>query len=75
MSVIEYNPVAGLTIRQALQNAKTTASMEHKNVVANLNDVIMCISSRTNVDKALQLYAEKLALKYEVEKIKRIKQK
>lgn len=75
MSVIEYTPVAGLTIKEALQRAQQMAYSERKTVVTTINDIVMCITKKTNIDTALQLYKERLCWKYEIEKIKNEKQK
>ena len=75
MSVIEYVPVTGLTIKEALERAKSIAHKENKKVVATINDVIMCVSANSNIKMALNSYHEKLNLKYEIEKMKRERQK
>jgi len=75
MSVIEYKPVAGLTITQALETARLIARKENKKVIANINDIIMCISHNTNIKLALNLYQRRLEFKYEIEKMKRKRQK
>lgn len=69
MSVIEYTPVAGLTITQALETARLIARKENKKVIANINDIIMCISHNTNIKLALNLYQKRLEFKYDVEKM------
>ena len=69
MSVIEYTPVAGLTITQALETARLIARKENKKVIANINDIIMCISHNTNIKLALDLYQKRLEFKYDVEKM------
>ena len=75
MSVIEYSPVAGLTIKEALQRAQMMATKENKTVVANINNIVMCITKKTDIDKTLQSYHQLLKFKYEIETIKREKQK
>ena len=75
MSVIEYTPIAGLTIEEALERARWIARREGKKVIATINDVIMCISQDSNIKMALNSYHEKLNLKYEIEKMKRERQK
>ena len=75
MSVIEYIPVCGLTIREALNNAKALARKNNKTVIANINDIIMCVSSTSTIKDTLDLYHKKLDLKYEIEKMKHEKQK
>ena len=75
MSVIEYVPVCGLTIKEALKTARTMAREQNKKVIANINDVIMCISSDSDIQMSLDSYREKLDFKYEIENMKREKQK
>lgn len=75
MPTIEYSPVAGLTILEALRKARMMACKDKSIVVANINDVIVCISPETDVKTALQSYRQKLDFKYEIEKIKRTRQK
>lgn len=75
MLVTEYTPVAGLTIKEALRHAKVIARTEGGTTIANINDVIMCISQKTDINEALDLYYQKSNLKYEIEKIKNEKQK
>lgn len=71
MSVIEYKPVAGLPIRNALYIAKKMAAVEGTAVIADINDVIMRITKNTDVDEALKLYLSQYAFKLEIENIKR----
>ena len=75
MSAIEYTPVAGFTIEEALERARWIARREGKKVIANINDIIMCVSQDSNIKMALNSYHEKLNLKYEIEKIRRERQK
>lgn len=75
MSVNEYKPVAGLTIREALQQAKVIARTQGGTTVANINDIIMCVSQKTDISEALDLYYQKLNFKNEIENIKREKQR
>ena len=75
MSVIEYIPVCGLTIKEALENAKAIACKEDKQVVATINDIVMCISPDSDIKTELESYRDKLNFKYEIEKMKRERQK
>ena len=75
MSVIEYKPVAGLTIEQALRRAWTKAYRNYTTVVANVNDVIMCVTPETDIKEAMKSYNKRLAFKHEIEKLKNEKQK
>lgn len=64
MNIIEYHPVAGLTIKEALTRAIGIASEKNKIVKAYINDIIVNIDKDTNIDKALSLYLDKLNAKY-----------
>ena len=75
MSVTEYFPVAGLTIKDAFQRVKVIAIKEGVTTIAHINDIIMCISQKTDISEALNLYTQRVDLKYEIEKNKNEKQK
>lgn len=69
--ITEYKPIPGTTIKNALKNAKRLAHHHNTTVIANINDIMMCLNAKTDIDKALTNYHEKLDLKYEVMKIQR----
>ena len=71
MGALEYDPLAGLTINQAIANAKKMARAERCTVVADINDILMIINEQTDVDKAVDLYQDKLNFKYEIEMMRR----
>ena len=71
MSCIEYKPVVGMTIMEALSNAVAKADMYGKNVLADINDIVMVIKPHSNLKKIVKDYRQKLKFKYEINDIKR----
>ena len=57
---IVYDPVAGLTILQALENAINLAKKTNKIVKANINDVDMTFSKNTKVAVSLRIFHKRL---------------
>jgi len=68
--MIKYNPVAGLTIIEAISKAVQKARASNDLVEANINDVILYITPNSKVEKYYTLYKKHLEQKY-----KRISQK
>jgi len=62
--------VAGLTVEQALSQARRTAYVYNDAVLAIINDIVMVVYKGTDIQKALAEYQDKLQFKYEIEKIK-----
>lgn len=60
MEKIKYAPVAGLTIKEAIERAKKMARENHVIVVTMINDIILHITEKTNIEKALETYRQKL---------------
>ncbi|MBR4891810.1 MAG: hypothetical protein IKZ34_01330 [Alphaproteobacteria bacterium] len=73
MKVLKF--VAGLTISQALEQACNAASHEHQTVLAEINDIMMPVSKNDTPDSLLKKYKQKLQFKYEIEQLKKQRQK
>ena len=69
------NSVAGLTIFEALSRACNFVKNTQKPVLADINDIIMVVDKDTDLHKAVKDYRQRLEFKYEIEKIKREKQR
>jgi len=63
---IEYNPVAGLTIEEALKRAISIARERRQHVLVMMNDIAVVVNKDTDVKMALKKYREKVDLKYEI---------
>ena len=61
---IVYDPVAGLTILQAIQDAIDLAKRNDKTVKANINDVNMTFTRKTKPTDALKLFHKRLNILY-----------
>ena len=68
MSVKEFEPVAGLSIQEAI--AKSVRMANDDTVIAYINDIVMCIDKKTNVYQAHDEYQQKFKLKIEIDKMK-----
>lgn len=73
MHTLEF--VAGLTIFEALSRACNFVKNTKKPVLADINDIMMLVDKDTDLHKAIKNYRQKLEFKYEIEKIRREKQK
>ena len=71
----DINFVAGLTIKEALVVACKTSVFHNEPVLAVINDIVMIVDKNTNTENALSEYHKKLEFKYEIEDIKREKQR
>ena len=65
MEKIDYAPVAGLGIKEAIERAKKMACEKHVIVVTMINDIVLHIAEKTNVETALVTYHQKLDKHYE----------
>ena len=63
--------VAGITIEQALSQARRKAYVYTDDVLAVINDIVMIVHKGTDIQKALAEYRDKLRFKYEIEEIKK----
>ena len=71
MGIITYTPVAGLTIKEALKRGVQLATTQNAHVLIVINDIVMFVNKRTNVDQALKDYKQKLDLRYYSEQIRK----
>lgn len=71
----EIDFVAGFTIKDALSAAHRAAVSSDEPVAAIINDIVMIVDKDTNIDKALADYRNKNKFRYEIEEIKREKQR
>ena len=58
MTTITYTP-KGLPINEALQNAQKLAIKGKKTVIADINNIVVCITPRTTLTEALALYNQR----------------
>ncbi len=66
---ITYNPVAGLTIKEALERAVEMAGKKRQCVLVVINDIVMAVNKNTNIDEALKEYHDKLDFKHQLKPI------
>ena len=57
---INYDPVAGMTILQAIEEAIILAKTNDKTVKSNINDVEMTFTKETKLPEALKLFHKRL---------------
>jgi len=62
-----YDPAVGLTIQQAFEEAIAIAKKHGKPVTANINDIVMKVTSKTKAMNAVALFQKKLQAQYEAE--------
>lgn len=63
---ITYNPVAGLTIEEALKHAIAIARERRQHVLVIMNNIAVIVNKDTDVKVALKEYRDKLDFKYEM---------
>ncbi|MBO5705105.1 MAG: hypothetical protein J6R99_03760 [Alphaproteobacteria bacterium] len=73
MEVVKY--VSGYTVKMALQHACDIATKKQETVLTEINDIMMRVEKNDSPDALLEEYKQKLNFKYEIENIKRQKQK
>ena len=61
---ITYDPVAGLTILQAIEHAINLAKKNDKIVKSNINDVDMTFTKETKAAEALKIFHKRLNALY-----------
>ena len=71
----EIDFVAGLTIKEAISRAHKQALILKEPVAANINDIVIIIDANTDQEKILTEYYLKHKFKYEIESLKRQKDK
>lgn len=69
MKVVDF--VAGYTIKEAIAKAQKESAKIQEPVHATVNDIVLIIDSKTDIEKTYQEYIEKLKFKNEIETIKR----
>ena len=52
---ITYNPVAGLTIKEALERAVEMADKKRQCVLVVINDIVMAVNKNTNTSGKMLL--------------------
>ena len=62
---IEYDPVAGMTILAAIEEAVNLAKKHDKKVKAEINDIKMTFSKKTDPKVALKRFRRRLADRFE----------
>ena len=62
-----YEPVAGLTIQRAFEDAISMAKEHGKPVTAIINDVVMQVTEKTKAQQAVAVFRKKLQAQYEAE--------
>lgn len=62
--------VAGVTVEQALLQARQKAYVYNGDVLAVINDIVMIVNKGTDIKKALAEYQDKLQFKHEIDEIK-----
>ena len=59
MTPIAYKSSKDIPIKEALQNAQKLAIKGKRTVIAEINDIIVCVTQKTNINEALALYNQK----------------
>ena len=73
MKIVNSKP--GDSIIHTLTMACLIANHEFKPVMVEVNDVILYVDDRISLDNLWKKYQEKLNFKFEIERLKRAKQK
>ena len=61
---VVYEPPAGPTIKEAINNAIEIAQEENKPVELHLNDIILTVNQSSKVESIAAKYFSKLEIKY-----------
>lgn len=59
-----FEPVAGYTVTAAVTDAVKQARQNNTLVITKINDVLLFITKKADVDKFVSLYQKKLNMKY-----------
>ncbi|MBR2247671.1 MAG: hypothetical protein IJ880_11750 [Bacilli bacterium] len=62
----EYNPITGLTIKEAFVKAVLLARNSNTLVHALVNDIHMYITPKADLDKTIKLYHYKKDMEYKI---------
>ena len=71
MNILNYKPVAGQTIEEAINAAVQLAKENNCVVIAVINDIVMFVNKNSNQKKVFNDYREKVSLRYRAAQIKR----
>ena len=64
MEIMEF--VSGLTVYDALCKARNAALKSNKPVLVDINDIIMLVDKKSDIQKLVNEYRNKLDFKYEI---------
>lgn len=73
MKIVQWNP--SNSIIHTLTKACHIANHEHEAVMLEINDVIMYIDKKINLNDLWNKYQKKLDFKFEIERLKQARQK
>ena len=73
MNILNYKPVAGQTIEEAINAAVQLAKENNCVVIAVINDIVMFMNKKTNPKQATKDYRDKVNLRYYINRTIRIK--
>ncbi len=73
MKTVDF--VSGHLAKTAFESAKRIVFAQGQSVLAIINDIVIIVDENSNIDNLVQEYRKKLDFKYEIENIKRQKQK
>lgn len=73
MNILNYKPVAGQTIEEAINAAVRLAKENNCVVIAVINDIVMFMNKKTNPKQATKDYRDKVNLRYYINRTIRIK--
>ena len=74
MITTHYTPDSDLTIEQAINKAVLIAKTKQQNVLADINDIIVNITPKTDKAHAMFQYYKKLQERFEADKLRQNKQ-
>lgn len=63
-TTINFEPVAGYTINEAIAEASKLARQDNALVITKLNDILLYVTKKAQIDKFVSLYQKKLNMKY-----------
>ena len=69
MKVVDF--VAGYTIKEAIAKAQSESVKAQEPVHATINDIVLIIDNKTDINKIYKEYIDKLKFKSEIEEQKR----
>ena len=73
MNILNYKPVAGQTIEEAINVAVRLAKENNCIVIAVINDIVMFMNKKTNPKQATKDYRDKVNLRYYINRTIRTK--